>query len=222
MSSFILKIIAVISMCFDHFGICLTNGVISTWNYVGRLAFPIFAFQISEGYSHTHNLKKYFFKLFVFAIIAQIPFNLFQYALGFNLTLNVLFTLLLGLLAITIFDKYPGKLLGFFGVAMCVLLGEALKVDYGYWGVLLVFCFYLFRSNKLIMSLAFLLLVIVKYCSPIISSGFHYQYIALFIGTCLSIIPILLYNGKQGPKTKYFLYIFYPAHLAILAFAYLF
>ncbi len=220
MSSFVLKVIAVVSMCFDHIGACLTHGVASGWNYVGRLAFPIFAFQISEGYSHTHNLKRYFWKLFVFALISQIPFNLFEYTLGFDLNLNVLFTLFLGLLAITIFDKAPNKLLSFIGAAICVVLGEVLHVDYGYWGVLVVFCFYLFKSNKLVMSLVFLLLVIAKYCNSFIASGFYYKYIALALGTYLSIIPIVLYNGKQGPKTKYFLYIFYPLHLAILGLAY--
>lgn len=220
MSSFILKIIAVISMCFDHVGICLTHGIASFWNYIGRLAFPIFAFQISEGYIHTSNLKKYFGKLFVFALISQIPFNFFEYALGFSLGLNVLFTLFLGLLSITIFDKAPNKILGFIGVAICVILGDFFKVDYGYWGVLVVFCFYLFKNNKLIMSLIYLLLVIVKYINGFITSGFYYQYIALAIGTYLSIIPILLYNGKQGPKTKYLLYIFYPLHLIILGILY--
>lgn len=221
MSSFVLKIIAVVSMFCDHFGDCLTNGIASTWNYIGRIAFPIFAFQISEGYIHTHNLKKYFWKLFVFALISQIPFNLFEYSLGFNLSLNVLFTLFLGLLAITAFDKSPNKILGFAGAGICIILGEFLNVDYGYWGVLVVFCFYLFKNNKLIMSFVFLLLVIAKYCNNFIASDFYYKYILLSLGTFSSIIPILLYNGKQGPKLKYFLYIFYPVHLAILGLVHL-
>jgi len=221
MSSFILKIIAVVAMLCDHIGLCLTGGIASTWNYIGRLAFPIFAYQISEGYCHTKDLKKYFTKLFVFAIISQIPFNLFEYALGFELHLNVLFTLLLGLASITFFDKAPNKLLGICGVAICVILGYFLKVDYSYFGVLVVFCFYLFKNNKWITSLVFLLLVIAKYYTNLVASGFYYQYIALAISTFAAIIPILLYNGKQGPKLKYFLYIFYPVHLAVLAIFYL-
>ena len=221
MSSFVLKIIAVIAMFCDHFGLWLTGGIASAWNYIGRLAFPIFAYQISEGYCHTKNLPKYFTKLFVFALISQIPFNLFEYALGLNYHLNIMFTLLLGLAAITFFDKSPNKLLGFAGVAICVVLGEFLKVDYGYWGVLVVFCFYLFKDNKLLTSIVFLLLVLAKYCNNLIASDFYYKYILLAISTFAAILPILLYNGKQGPKTKYFLYIFYPAHLAILALTYL-
>ena len=221
MTSFILKIIAVAAMFCDHLGLCLTGGIASTWNYIGRLAFPIFAYQISEGYCHTKDLKKYFTKLFVFAIISQIPFNLFEYALGFELHLNVLFTLLLGLAAITFFDKAPNKLLGIIGVGICVALGHFLQVDYGYWGVLVVFCFYLFKNTKWLTGVVFLLLVIIKYYANLVQSGFYYQYIALAIATFAAIIPILLYNGKQGPKFKYFLYIFYPVHLAMLALSYL-
>lgn len=217
MTSFMLKIIAVISMFCDHFGLFLTNGYLSVLNYIGRFSFPIFAFQISEGYSHTSSLKKYFLKLFIFALISQIPFNLFQYSLGIDLSLNIMFTLLLGLLAITIFDKLPSKFLGIIGVILCILFAEVLHVDYGYWGVLVIFCFYLFRNNKLLMSIIFLLLVLAKYGNYLVYSGFNYQYIILTISTFFAIIPIILYNSKQGPKIKYFLYVFYPLHLLILA-----
>lgn len=110
MSSFVLKIIAVFSMCFDHFGYLFSAGNFSFCNLIGRFAFPIFAFQISEGYTHTRDLKKYFWRLFLFAIISQIPFNLFDYAFGFDLSLNIFFTLLLGLTAICAYDKLPNKL----------------------------------------------------------------------------------------------------------------
>ena len=41
---------------------------------VGRLAFPIFAFMIVEGYFHTKNLKKYVLRLLFFAVISEIPY----------------------------------------------------------------------------------------------------------------------------------------------------
>ena len=61
MSSFVLKIIAVITMFIDHLGYTIF-GKFSYLNYIGRISFPIFAFQISEGYIHTKNLKKYFMR----------------------------------------------------------------------------------------------------------------------------------------------------------------
>lgn len=64
MSSFVLKIIAVITMFIDHLGYTLF-GKFSYLNYIGRISFPIFAFQISEGYIHTKSLKNIFKIIFV-------------------------------------------------------------------------------------------------------------------------------------------------------------
>ena len=94
MTSFALKIIAIVSMFCDHFGDAFV-GHFSFLNSIGRIAFPIFAFQISEGFIHTKNLKKYFLRLGIFALIAQIPFSLFSYKFlnATLLSLNVFFTL---------------------------------------------------------------------------------------------------------------------------------
>lgn len=96
MSAFVLKIIAIITMFIDHLGYAI-YGRLSFFNYIGRIAFPIFAFQISEGYIYTKNLKKYLLRLFVFAIISQIPFLLFYSIFSKNFALNIFFTLLLGM-----------------------------------------------------------------------------------------------------------------------------
>ena len=77
MTSFILKCIAMISMLIDHTSVAYF-GQTTLFNVIGRIAFPIFAFQISEGYIHTKNLKKYLLRLFCFAIISQVPFMLFD------------------------------------------------------------------------------------------------------------------------------------------------
>jgi len=110
MDAFTLKIIAMITMLIDHTG-HLIFGDFSYFNYIGRLAFPIFAFQISQGYIHTKDFKKYAFRLAVFALIAQIPFMLFISIITgafFTWYLNIFFTLLLGLLAILAYDKLSG------------------------------------------------------------------------------------------------------------------
>lgn len=109
MSSFVLKIIAVLTMFIDHLGYIIW-GRVTFFNYIGRLAFPIFAFQISEGYLHTRNLKKYFLRLIIIAIISQIPYSLFLSTyLNDYISPNIFFSLISGLLSITIYDKLKEK-----------------------------------------------------------------------------------------------------------------
>lgn len=235
MSSFVLKIIAMISMFFDHFGYGLV-GHFSSFNYIGRLAFPIFAFQISEGYLHTKNLKKYFLRLFIFAIISQIPFSLFmqKFISTSSLSLNVFFTLLLGLFSITVYDyfsKVKNKELNYqiFGVSvkhivgilfvlLIAYIGELLHVDYGFWGIFVIFIFHLFKSHTPAMMIAYIALCVIRYGLRILCDGFLIEYVYLALATIFPIIFIWLYNGKQGRKIKYGLYLFYPIHLLLLYF----
>ena len=267
MTSFTLKLIAIITMFIDHFGYAIM-GQFSFFNLFGRLAFPIFAFQISEGFIHTKSVKKYFFRLIIFALISQIPFSLFTYYIvhANPYTLNVFFTLIFGLtsiylydLIIKLFDKiYNDRInksnestigntskhnvqkfdtqksnsnfsnfvfIELFGVVFGIIIACALaycadflNTDYGFWGVIVVFAFYVFKKNKIISTIIFFLLCIAKYLIPFIQSGFNYLYILLCLSTFASICFINSYNGKQGKKIKYLLYIFYPLHLLLLYF----
>lgn len=188
-----------------------------TWlNYIGRLAFPIFAYQITEGYTHTKDLKKYFIRLGLFALVSQIPFALFHSIASDTYALNVFFTLLLGLFCIYIWDKMPNKLVSSLIIAMSCFLAEVANTDYGYWGVLVVFVFYLCKNNKPALLLSFISLLALKYLPYMLMYNLYYKYVLFFIFTLCGIIPILFYNGKQGRKIKYFLYIFYPVHLLLL------
>ena len=215
MTSFVLKIIACVTMFIDHLSYGLFGKM--TWlNYIGRIAFPIFAFQIVEGYTHTKNLKKYFARLAIFAVISEIPFYLLHSIASEGFALNVMFTLLLGLFCIWIWDKCPNKFYSVCIIAITCVVAEFSKMDYGYWGVLLVFIFYLFRNNKTALAFAFVGMITLKYAPNMIKYGLYEKIVLLYFGTLTAIIPILLYNGKQGPKIKYFLYIFYPVHLILL------
>lgn len=103
----ILKIIAMIAMFIDHYGMIGLAG--DNWvlfRAIGRLAFPIFAFQIATGYSHTKNTKKYLLTLFIFALISEIPFNLLQGHIIYPLSQNVMFTFTLGIIFIKAINKF--------------------------------------------------------------------------------------------------------------------
>ena len=150
MSSFVVKLIAIITMLCDHSGDAII-GHFSILNIIGRIAFPLFCFQIVVGYKHTKNVKKYLLRLFVFGLISQIPFSLFTYSyLGRFDLLNVYFTLTLGLLAVYILDTSPKKykpiavILNIFLMA----IAEFAQTDYGWFGVCLIICIYLFYNDK--------------------------------------------------------------------------
>jgi hypothetical protein len=138
LSSFALKSIAIVSMSTDHAGVALFPEQL--WmRAVGRLAFPIFAFLLCEGYSHTRSVRRYAVRLGVFALISEIPFDLMG---GGNLFdpghQNIFFTLLIGLLTIYGIDKLrdgAGSIAKTAVTIAGVFLAQLIRADYGAFGV---------------------------------------------------------------------------------------
>lgn len=208
MSSLILKIIALVAMTIDHTGkVFLINP--DFCNILGRLAFPIFAFQLVEGYHHTKNLNKYMFRLFLVAVIAQIAFgNLFG-------GLNTVFTLLLGLLCILIYEKESDKIISLTVIITIGISALLLNFDYGLYGILMVIIFHIFYKNKIKKSMAFTILVIIHYLLLVYLTK-DFNLLLPMISTIATIFFINMYNNKQGRPLKYLFYIYYPLHLYIL------
>lgn len=224
MNAFVLKIIACFTMFIDHVGYIVFDGHSSWFNYVGRLAFPIFAFQISEGYIYTHDVKKYLLRLILFAFISQIPFLLFHSIINNEPGLNVIFTLFLGLIAIIIYDKY-NKFVGVFSAIIFGIIAHFLNSDYSFYGVGITFLFYVFNKNKCLLAISFIIATLMQYSYLILvyyNYGFEFLknvfiiYLPYFICTIFSIIIILCYNKKKGPNTRYLFYLFYPLHMILI------
>ena len=77
---------------------------------IGRFGFPIFAFLLVEGFTHTRSVKKYALNLGIFALISEIPFNLgFMSLVSYPYYQNVFFTLLLGLLCLWCISEFGEK-----------------------------------------------------------------------------------------------------------------
>ncbi|MFP3154115.1 conjugal transfer protein TraX [Lachnospiraceae bacterium ZAX-1] len=201
-SGFYLKMIAMASMLIDHTGAALFPQYIEL-RMIGRLAFPIYCFLLVEGAIHTLDIKKYQKRLFLFALLSEMPFDLVHTGKLFDFQAqNVFFTLFLGLTAIRILAKSDNKIKKVIYVVLILLLAEFAQIDYSSSGVLIIMCFYLFYNRNLVKSVSF----------GVVNSFFGgIQNYALF-----SLIPILLYNGERGKKVKYIFYIFYPAHLLVL------
>lgn len=229
MTAFTLKLIAIISMIFDHSSFLIYGSQFSWMRCIGRIAFPIFAFQISEGYIHTHNLKKYYLKLLIFALLSEIPYLWFTNTFLVNSKINIIFTLILGLLSINIYDyankasenkngnmKFYYKFNAIALIILISILAWKLNFDYGYYGVLLVFLFYILRKKKLLMNISMIILTTIFFLPNLMASSFHRYYIILTLCTFLPLIFISLYNGKKGKNYKLSFYIFYPVHFIVL------
>lgn len=232
-----IKMIAIISMLIDHIGAAVVGRLIQERGFaasdmqlmmngqlpdaemklfmlywvmrmIGRLGFPIFCFLLIEGFEHTRNVTKYALRLFTFALISEIPFDLaFSGKFFYKEYQNVFFTLLIGLLVMMVFrqiensEKFNAFLKVLFRIAVLVLgmvLAEFMKTDYSWIGVLCIACLYLTRKNK---------------AQQIITGCIAFSW---ELTAPLAFIPIGFYNGKRGWNIKYFFYIFYPAHLLIL------
>ena len=207
-----LKIIAAIAMVIDH-GALLFFPRIPLLRIIGRLAFPIFAFMIAEGCHYTRNRRRYFLQLFALAIVCQIVYFI---ASGERL-LSILFTFSLSILiiyALQYCKAKPGALriaLFLAVVAGVYGLNRVLTIDYGFWGCMVPVFAAAFRDTKC-------------YSRPLSVTmlGIGLIFLALALGGvqiyALAALPLLYcYSGRRGnAKMKYFFYIFYPAHLALL------
>ena len=227
-----LHMIAMAIMLIDHFKKVFPD--VALLPSIGRIAFPIFAFLIVEGYFHTRDLGKYAQRLLLFAVLAEIPADLMSRGhFLYEGHQNVLWTFLIGLGLIYINEtaKEIGKpvlrVIAAVGtVVVGYYVGMITKVDYSQAGVLTVLTFYFFRGRKWwcyagqLVSLGYLHCVeLAGYMLTFPLFGqtvsFPRQGLAL-----LALIPIWLYRGEQGRKSKwfqYFCYAFYPVHMLIVA-----
>ena len=231
-----LKIIAMILMLLDHLWGTIIPG--NQWmTLIGRMAFPIFAFLIVEGFFHTSDLKKYMKRLFIFGLISEIPFNLiYTGSIIFPFHQNVMFTLLLGLLIINEIDKLKNtkeikkKIIPILKIFLFLIISIIGFVDYGVTGVLTIVVFYLFRGFKLawigqLISLILLYIVFFEGQSVILNIFNHEYFLPLQSIGILSLIFIWLYNGEKGKNNKlikYLFYSFYPVHMLVIYLIYYF
>lgn len=211
MSSFSLKLFAIIFMLIDHIGATFFQSKM-IFRIIGRLAFPIFAFQIGIGYSHTKNKKKHILSLLLFAIISQIPFTLMCNIYTQSTTLNVLFTFLFAILIIYCDENIKEWVIKVPLITILLLVATFIKTDYGICGILLTVLFYYFANYKI---LVFPILIFTMCLFCLANNSSLIQLYAILSG-----IFILLFNGKKGLNTKWLFYIFYPLHMLLIFVVY--
>ena len=232
-----LHIMAMLFMLLDHLWATVVPG--NDWmTCVGRLAFPIFAFSLVEGFFHTRDRKAYAKRLLVFALLSEIPFDL---AVGsrwfYPIHQNVLWTFLMALGLMqwneTQREKAPARrsAVAVASVIIGALAGLITMADYYHAGILTVLVFYFFRGTSLFHRLG--QLAALWYINFELLGGLGYE-LSLFGRpfffpqqgfALLALLPIWLYGGRQGHRSKtfqYFCYAFYPVHLLVLGLLKLF
>ena len=202
-NSFQLKLIAVITMIIDHVGLFFFPEHI-LFRIIGRISFPIFAFLIVEGFYHTRDIWKYMIRLGISAVLSEIPFDLLTTGKVFDLRhQNVFFTLLIGVVLMYVYEKQYSTFSKVSTVFLIMLAGDIFRTDYGSWGVLMIFCFFIFRER-----------MAAKLISAAVINIVVFGYIQAF--AVMALLPIYFYNGEKGRGYKYFFYLVYPVHLWII------
>lgn len=202
-NTFTLKMIGLLSMLTDHIGMIFYPDII-WFRVIGRLAFPIFAYAVVEGFCHTKDIRRYMLRIAFFALLSEVPFDLAVSGRPVDFsTQNVMFTLLLGLLMLYFTLKAKHVLSAFFIVIGMFLLAELCRTDYSSMGLAMIFVFYRLRDEKIQKAVG------ISAINIILMGGIQAY-------ASLAMVPISFHSGKQGMRAKWLFGLFYPAHLLIL------
>lgn len=226
-----IKAIAMATMLLNHIANALFSPQ-SPWFAplvnIGYFTAVTMCYFLAEGYGYTHDRKAYALRLLIFAVIAQIPYQL---ALGF-FQLNMLFTLLVcfGIVHVWVSwgaDKGPQKVLAVLGLFFASLFMD--------WAILAPVFTLMFASwrygdapacgTRSVLARLFVgdaLIFFFLNLPAEWTAQAMLQAAASSLGILVAGAVILLfYNGKRAEHGrvfwKWFFYLFYPAHLAVLA-----
>jgi len=210
-----LKLIAAVTMLLDHAGILLFPKIM-LFRILGRLAYPIYAYMIAEGCRYTRNKLRYFLMVFGLGAGCQIVYYFFSGDTYLNILLTFSVSILLIYLLQAMHQAKTWQREALWSVLFCAGflgvygLNQVLTIDYGFWGVM-VPVFVSFAFVRKFPHWASVLLLGTGLVLLAADYGGN-QYYAL-----LALPLLLLYSGKRGKANmKYFFYIFYPVHLAVL------
>ena len=211
-----LKLIAAVTMLLDHAGILLFPRL-EILRILGRIAFPIFAFMIAEGCRYTRHKLRYFLMVFGLGAACQL---VYYFASG-DTYLNILLTFSCSILLIYLLQaagraqnwkqQFWRSAIFAAGIFLALGMTQILSIDYGFWGIMTpVFAAFSQGKGKTGSKLPVLMTAVgLIFLGADLGGIQHYALLAIPL--------LLLYNGQRGKANlKYFFYIFYPVHLAVL------
>ena len=243
MSTFALKITALILMFLDHTGLYF-EGAPVWFRWLGRASYPLFLFSMVWGYHYTRNRKKYLLRLYLMSIFMtgfmyfiKIRFNAVVDFGYHNIFLSMfLVGVLISTIELFIKDRKKGGIL--IGVIVLVqilyymlprffpflrsLSGDTLTGvipnlamnEYGLEFVALGVLMYFLKEQKDVFTAVYLIFCICQFSEEMLAAGTATQWLMV-----LALPFMLSYNNQKGPGLKYFFYVFYPAHTFLLFYA---
>lgn len=232
-----LKMIAIIAMTIDHIAWLVfpdyPHEVLPViLHIIGRLTCPIMCYFIAEGYHYTKNIRKYTCRLFVFAVISHFAYIFasadfvdrksfipFYYGNILNQT-SVIWPLAWGLVMLRIVNSEKIQKQW---VKIALILLICLVTFPSDWSCIASLCILAFGTNRgKLRTQSMWLIIYVAIYATVYGFAIDRVYGLVQMGVVLAIPFIKLYNGKRGknPRVnkimKWFFYIYYPLHLAIL------
>jgi hypothetical protein len=206
----LLKWVAIVTMTVDHVGLALYPEF-TVLRVIGRIAFPLFAYLLVLGMRSTRNLRAYFYRLFFFVLVSQVPYALVNGIQPWE-KLNIFATLILGMIMVYFIERSS------LAFIVPLIASVVVPVDFGVYGTATVLLVYLVGKDWRMGSVIFVLMNLVMALY-----GAMYQPFAILA------LPLMLLHdwGKLGIGgsevqvkhpwlRKYFFYAYYPLHLTAL------
>ena len=224
------KYILILAMLIDHIAwafVPTASLLGQVMHFIGRLTGPSMAVLLAEGYQYTKDKKKYALRLFLFALISWIPFDLFESGRWPGFEQGVLYTLFLAFLVIWMWDEMKAhKAVKILLVVLACIF--SVFGDWFFFVILWALFAYIYRENPKAKWISFGVIALVEIgiiggVTVLFSPASLWD---VLMEQCfqlgVALVPVFLiffYHGEKGSKHpihKWFFYVFYPAHLLVL------
>lgn len=227
-----IKVIAIIAMTLDHIAFTFVpSGTALHYilHLIGKTTAPIMCYFLAEGFRYTHDRKKYFIRLLLFAVISQPVYYIYVYGgapdsvLQFIRSLNFLFTLVLAFICLVILTDSKLHMM-----AKAILIAATITLaqfaDWGYIIPVWTIIFFFFNKDKYKMLVAFIAATIIILPYTFLKNFESFAAFSYNYGALLALIPIKLYSGERDRSNtplkkeinRWFFYIYYPLHMMII------
>lgn len=227
-----LKVIGMILMLVDHIGMVFFEEEIA-FRLIGRLAMPLFAYGIARGFHQTRSLKKYSLRLVGFAMLSQVPYWIMVFSVDSNTfkwqQFNIGFTFLGALLGLALYKRIQCTLdnskmrnslkrlkviIDFMLMISILIAVTLLGCDYGAYGIVLVWVFYIFYVLRKDENMTLRMIILSTFI--LLFTGTNFQVIMQLVGGIGAFMMILYVRDKPFKRLKYLFYVFYPLHMLVL------